>query len=490
MHQKGVRVRFAPSPTGPLHIGGARSVLFNYLFAKKHGGTLILRIEDTDLERSSKKSEENIKDALKWLGLTWDEGVDVGGPYLPYRQTERLSIYQQYTEKLLDSNQAYECFCTEEELEEQREVCRKKGELPRYLNRCRDLSREEKKELAKTRKSVVRFRVPQGQIIQVNDLVRGNVRFESDGIGDFVIVKSDGLPTYNYAVVVDDATMGITHVIRGEEHLPNTSRQVLLYEALGFSQPLFAHVSLILGKDRSKMSKRDGDTSVEQYREKGYLPDAIINFLALLGWSPDTEEEIFTSEQLIELFSLERVSKSPAVFDMEKLNWLNGFYIRNKPLDEIASLATPYLQAAGFVKEDLGSDDYELIKAVVNATRKYLTHLSETPKYAAVFFNDDFEIDPEALPILEQEQVLAVLGLLKEKTKGSLQIEQEDVKQMLKEICNELALKGKEVFMPIRVALTGMTKGPEMYDLIPILGGKRIATRIDNSLKKLAARKD
>ncbi|MBS3971192.1 MAG: glutamate--tRNA ligase, partial [Clostridia bacterium] len=292
-----VRVRFAPSPTGPLHIGGARSVLFNYLFARGANGTLVLRIEDTDLERSNRESEENIKASLRWLGLNWDEGIDVGGPFEPYRQTERLDIYEKYVNQLLASGHAYKCYCTEEELEEQREECRQKGELPRYLNRCRKLTEKEQGELAKNRKGVIRFRVPAGEIIKIDDRVRGIVTFESDGIGDFIIVKSDGIPTYNFAVVIDDATMEITHVIRGEEHLTNTPRQILIYKALGLPEPTFAHVSLILGKDKSKMSKRHGDTSVEQYIKKGYLPEALINFLALMGWAPEGEEEIFTMEQ-------------------------------------------------------------------------------------------------------------------------------------------------------------------------------------------------
>lgn len=324
-----IRVRFAPSPTGPFHIGGARSALFNFLLARKMGGKMILRIEDTDLERSSRESEENIKAALKWLGMDWDEGIDVGGPNGPYRQTERLDIYKKYTEQLLAEGKAYYCYCTDEELEAERQALLAKGEMPRYMGHCRNLTSEQKAEYEKQgRKPTVRFKVPANQQIVVHDLVRGDVTFDSNGIGDFVIVKSDGIPTYNYAVVIDDHLMKINHVIRAEEHLSNTPRQCLVYDALGFEKPVFGHISLILGKDHTKMSKRHGATSVDQYRQLGYLPAGINNFLALLGWAPNSEQEIFSMEELIKEFSMEHVAKNPAVFDLDKLNFINQHYVR------------------------------------------------------------------------------------------------------------------------------------------------------------------
>ena len=328
-----IRVRFAPSPTGPFHIGGARSALFNWLFARKMGGKLVLRIEDTDLERSSRESEENIKAALKWLGLNWDEGIDVGGEYGPYRQTERLELYKKYTDQLLAEGKAYYCYCTDEELEAERQALSAKGQMPRYMGKCRNLTSEQIEQYeAEGRKPTVRFRVPADQQILVRDMVRGDVVFDSNGIGDFVIVKSDGIPTYNYAVVIDDALMKISHVIRAEEHLSNTPRQCLIYDALGFTQPTFGHISLILGKDRTKMSKRHGATSVDQYRQLGYLPEGIDNFLALLGWAPNSEQEIFSMEELIQAFSMEHVAKNPAVFEIDKLNWITQLYMRQ--LDE------------------------------------------------------------------------------------------------------------------------------------------------------------
>ena len=486
---KDIRVRFAPSPTGPLHIGGARSALFNFLLARKYGGSVILRIEDTDLERSSRESEKDIMDSLKWLGLSWDEGPDVGGPYGPYRQTERLHIYKKYVEKLFEKGYAYYCYCTEEELEQQRKELLAKGEMPRYTGVCFGLSEEERRRKEEEgRKPVVRFRVPQDRIIEINDLVRGKVSFESSGIGDFIIVKSDGVPTYNFAVVVDDYEMGITHVIRAEEHLSNTPRQVLLYEALGLTPPEFAHISLILGKDRSKMSKRHGATSINQYRREGYLPEAMVNFLALLGWSPEGEEEVFSMDQLIEQFSLDRVAKSPAVFDLEKLRWLNGVYIRNSSLERIAELALPYLQEAGYASENPGPEEWERVKNVVAAVREYLGSLSEITQHAGIFFESQFDFEDErAAAVLREEQVPMVMEALKRKIAGVDSLDKEGAKRLLKEISKELKLKGRKVFMPIRVALTGRTHGPELHDIIPLLGAEEVIRRVDASMAKAQA---
>lgn len=482
-----VRVRFAPSPTGPFHIGGARSALFNWLFARRYGGTFIVRIEDTDMERSTKESEENILTALRWLGMDWDEGVEVGGPHGPYRQTERLGIYRKYIERLRQKGLAYRSYCTEEELAAERDALLKKGEMPRYLGRCRSLSPEEQSRLEATgRKPVIRFRVPEGKVISVNDLVRGEVSFECNGIGDFIILKSDGIPTYNFAVIVDDHLMSVSHVIRAEEHLPNTPRQILLYEALGWPLPEFAHVSLILGKDRSKMSKRHGATAVEQYQEKGYLPEALDNFLALLGWSPGGEEEILTMEALEQQFSLERVAKSPAVFDLDKLNWLNGHYIRQAPLEKITDLAIPYLEKAGYITTPLPRQKYEWVKMVVDAVREYLTCLSEITGHVSFFFADTVEAEEnEAKEILTGEQVPAVLAALREKMAGGGELTHSNAKSVLKEVSKSTGAKGKQVFMPVRVALTGSTHGPELNQVMVILGKDKICGRLDRALDRI-----
>ncbi|KKM12737.1 glutamyl-tRNA synthetase [Clostridiales bacterium PH28_bin88] len=481
-----VRVRFAPSPTGPLHIGGARSALFNFLLARKFGGSLILRVEDTDLERSSRESEENIMASLRWLGIDWDEGPDKGGPYAPYRQTERLDIYRQYVDRLLAAGHGYCCYCTEEELEAERQELMARGDLPRYLGKCRDLTPGERQELERQgRRPVIRFRVPEGRTVTVDDMVRGQVSFETDGIGDFVIVKSDGIPTYNFAVVVDDAAMRVSHVIRAEEHLSNTPRQLLIYQALGLPVPRFAHISLILGKDRTKMSKRHGATSVVQYQELGYLPEALVNFLALLGWAPEGEQEIFGMDELIKEFSLERVAKNPAVFDMDKLDWINGYYIRMTPVERLAEMAIPHLQAAGHVPVDVTLETRRKVEQVVAAVQRYLTHMSQITEFAPLFFADEVEIDPEAAEVLGEEQVPRVLELFREKLTAAEALEPDGVKALLKSITKELKIGGRQVFMPVRAAVTGQVHGPELHDIIPILGRERVLNRVNAALGKM-----
>ncbi|MCX7781404.1 MAG: glutamate--tRNA ligase [Negativicutes bacterium] len=482
-----IRVRFAPSPTGPFHIGGARSALFNWLLARKTGGKLILRIEDTDLERSSRESEENIKEALRWLGINWDEGIDVGGPCGPYRQTERLGLYQEYTRRLLADGKAYECFCTEAELEAERQAMFDKGETPRYGGRCARLTEAEREEFrAAGRKPAIRFRVPENRQIVFHDLVRGTVAFDSNGIGDFVIVKSDGIPVYNYAVVLDDALMRITHVIRAEEHLSNTPRQILIYEALGFDKPEFGHISLILGKDRTKMSKRHGATSVEQYRSLGYLPEAIVNFLALLGWSPEGEQELFSVVELIRQFSLERVAKNPAVFDIDKLNWINAHYIRKASPELVLDLALPHLQAAGYVTEHLAAEKREWLVKVVAAVQEYISYAAQVVDHVDVFFNDRFEFEsPEAAETLRDPDIPRVMSAFREKLAALPDLEPGGVQAVLKSITKELKVGGKKVYMPVRVALTGRMHGPDLANIIPLIGRERALERIAYSLSKL-----
>lgn len=480
-----IRVRFAPSPTGPLHIGGARSALFNWLYARRHGGQFIVRIEDTDLERSSLESEKNILDSLKWLGLDWDEGIEVGGPNGPYRQTERLELYRSYAKELLEMGHAYHCYCSEEELAAEREALLAKGEMPRYMGKCRHLSPEDRQRLeAEGRKPVLRFKVPSDKTVVVDDLVRGRVEFDCAGIGDYIIMKSDHVPTYNFAVVVDDHLMDITHVVRAEEHLSNTPRQILIFDVLGWAKPTFAHVSLILGKDRSKMSKRHGATAIEQYQKLGYLPEAIVNFLALLGWSPGGEEEIFTIDQIKDMFSLERVSKAPAVFDLDKLNWLNGHYIRQSDLDYITTLCLPYLQQAGYLPAEPKSEDLAMAKQVVAATRDYLANISEIVNHVAMFYTDEVTpVNDQAREALEQEQVPQVMHAMKEKVLSTSELTEEIVKKILKELTKELGFGGKKVYMPLRVALTGQTHGPELYQIIPILGTRGTVARLNAVLR-------
>lgn len=481
------KVRFAPSPTGHLHIGGARTALFNYLEAKSKGGTFLLRIEDTDSARSTKESEDVIIEDLRWLGMDWNEGIDVGGDYGPYRCSERADIYEKYLKALLDQGKAYKCYCTAQETEAEREKQRASGEMPRYVGKCSNLSAEQIEAYeAEGRKPTVRFRVPLDKDIVINDEVRGEVVFESNGVGDFIIAKADGTPVYNFAVTIDDHLMEITTIIRGEEHLSNTPRQVLIYEAFGWETPKFAHVSLILGEDRSKMSKRHGSTHVDQYRSKGYLPEAIINFLALLGWSPEGEEEIFTMKELEELFTIDRVSRNPAVFDVKKLNWINGQYIRASDLDYITKLCIPYLLEDGLMTDEDVENRYDWIKMIVSATRGNLDYLAQITDHVGIFVNETVEFeDDKARAVLdpELEHVPLVLKSFKEKVEAADQIDLDFAKTVFKAVQKDTGIRGKNLFMTVRVALTGQSHGPEMPDTIQILGKEGIIKRIDACLK-------
>ncbi|ADL43290.1 glutamyl-tRNA synthetase [Caldicellulosiruptor obsidiansis OB47] len=476
-----VRTRFAPSPTGHLHIGGARTALFNYLFAKRYGGKFILRIEDTDLERSSIESEKVIIESLRWLGIEWDEGVEVGGPHGPYRSTERVDIYKKYVDVLFEKGYAYHCYCSEEELEAQRQQLLSQGQMPRYLGKCRNLTEEQKRRFEQEgRKPTVRFKVPEGVKIIVHDLVRGDVEFMSDDIGDFVIVKSDGIPTYNFAVVIDDHLMKISHVIRGEEHLSNTPRQILIYNALDFNLPQFAHVSLILGKDRTKMSKRHGSTWVEQYKEQGYLKEGLINFLALLGWSPPEDKEIFDMDYLIKNFSLDRVSKNPAIFDIDKLNYINSQHIKLKSLDELTQMCIPYLIEAGYVTQKDAEEKFEWLKKIVKSVYEGLDYLSQIKDKVDIFFNNEVKIEEdEAKEVLKWEHVKHLISVFEDKIKNVENLNSDSIKMLFKEIQKETGYKGKNLFMPIRVVLTGKTHGPELVEIIEIVGKENILKRLE-----------
>lgn len=484
-----VRVRFAPSPTGPLHIGGARSALFNWLFARRHGGTMIVRVEDTDLDRSTEEYEKMILDALRWLGINWDEGMEVGGPHAPYRQRERLSVYRPYVDRLLAERKAYLCFCSEEELEEERKRLSARGELPRYLGKCRDLTEAGcQAGLTEGRKPAVRFRVPEGQLIVVDDLVRGRVEFESDGIGDFIIVKSDGIPTYNFAVVLDDAEMAVTHIMRGEEHLSNTPRQLLLYQALGFTVPQFAHISLILGEDRSKMSKRHGAVSVAEYRRLGYLPEALLNFLALLGWSPQGEKEIFTALELAEQFSLERVSRSPAVFNFEKLKWMNSHYLRQLSPSRLAEHCLPHLIEAGLVEKNPSPERLAWAERVIATAREHLEYAAQIPELVSDFFGEEVALDPndaDAGEALRLETSPAVIAAFRHKALSFTEWDEETARGALKEVGKELNVKGKPLFMTVRVALTGKSHGRDLNSLLALLGPRLTARRLEHTLLSL-----
>jgi nondiscriminating glutamyl-tRNA synthetase len=468
------RVRFAPSPTGHLHIGGARTALFNWLFAKHTGGSFVVRIEDTDVSRSTAESEKSVLDDLRWLGLLWDEGPDVGGDYGPYRQSERGEIYRRHAERLLEEGRAFRCFCTDEELEAARKHALEEGRIPQYEGACRHLTADEEAERREARgEPAVRFRGPT-EDVQVEDLVRGVVEFGAAMLGDFIVMRSDGRPTYNFAAVVDDALMKITHVIRAEEHLPNTMRQVLLYEALGYDLPTFAHVSLIVDRDRSKLSKRRGATSVAEFREQGYLAEALVNYLALLGWSHPEGRDVLSRDELVESFELGRVSPSSAAFDEEKLTWLNAHHIREEPIEVIAALARTFAERGGAVEPDPGRHS-----AIVELVRDSIERLSEIPDAISYFVMEDYAVEDEARALIESDEgrrVLAsLLGILAE-SEGELRAD--DFTAGLKHVGKTLGVKGKALYMPVRGALTGRTHGPSLGRTAELLGRGRVTDRL------------
>src|SRR5687768_12280413 len=383
-----MRLRFAPSPTGQLHVGNARTALFNWLLAKGQDGTFIVRIEDTDIERSSRESERAILEDLRWMGLDWSEGIEAGGDRGPYRQTERLHMYRAYAVELLSSGAAYYCFCSAEQLEADRQAALAAGRPPKYVGRCRDLTRDDaRRRIEKGERAVIRFRVPEGnRDIVFNDLVRGEVRFSTDVIGDPVLVRSDGVPAYNYAVVIDDALMEITHVIRGEDHISNTPRQVLLYEAFGWRPPTFAHVSLVMGPDHSPLSKRHGATSVAEFRARGFLPEALTNYLALIGWSPGADQELLPIDELAARFRLEDVGHSAGVFDVEKLAWVNRHYLKTAAPARLARLAVPYLQQVGWLAEP-SPGDLSYLESVIPVAAASVDRLEQIPARLSFLFD-------------------------------------------------------------------------------------------------------
>lgn len=485
-----VRVRFAPSPTGQLHVGNARTALFNWLFARKTGGTMILRIEDTDLERSETRYEDQLIADLKWLGLDWDEGPDVGGPYVPYRQSDRLQIYREYAEKLLTERKAYLCFCRDEELQKERERAQAEHRQPIYSGKCWNLDPEESlHRRAAGEHAAIRLRIPE-RPIRFHDIVHGEVEFSNEVVSDPIILRSSGIPVYNYVVVVDDALMKITHVIRGDDHLSNTPKQVALYEALGWSVPEFAHLSTILGSDRERLSKRHGATSIANFREMGILPEALTNYLALLGWAPSGgTREIFTPPELVKEFTLERVTPSPAIFDMEKLYWLNRHYIKECDPKRLVLFAAGFLAQAGMLGTEpippsswdgsmfLGQPVLQWVSKLTDLLVPSVDRLDQLSDRASFIFNYDAQAAlsaPDNAEVLAYPNSNAVLmrfisKILEDESARAGQLASERFKQIVNEVKAETGAKGKELFHPIRVVITGSHSGPEFDKLIPII---------------------
>jgi nondiscriminating glutamyl-tRNA synthetase len=483
-----VRVRFAPSPTGYLHIGGLRTALYNYLFARHNNGKFILRIEDTDRTRYVEGAIENLIESLHWAGIEYDEGVFIEdgkivqkGGYGPYIQSERLDIYKKYVDELIENGHAYYCFCSKERLDKVREEQKVKGLIPKYDGLCRNLSLEEARErIANGEEYVVRLKLPHNKDIKFHDLVRGDITINTEDIDDQVLLKSDGYPTYHMAVVVDDHLMNITHIVRGEEWLPSTPKHVYLYEVFGWEKPTYVHLPTVLNKERKKLSKRHGDVSVEDFREKGYLPEGLINYLALVGWSPEDNEEILSMEELIEKFSFERVSKTGGIFDKDKLDWVNGHHIRNCNLDRLTELSIPYLKEAGLIDDKIIKERYDWIKAMVETVEENLSHLSEIVDKVDVFFNNEVKPEnDEALAMLKGEQVPILIDAFKKELNQVEEIDEEFSKGIMKKIQKNTGIKGKNLYMPIRIALTGNNHGPELVNIIYILGKQNILNRIN-----------
>ena len=500
---KKIRVRIAPSPTGALHIGIARCALFNYLFAKKNKGIFVLRIEDTDLERSDLKWTQDIIEELKWLGIDWQEGPDIDGKYGPYKQSQRLDIYEKYIKKLLDENKAYYCFCLEDELEAMRQEQMARGVAPHYNGKCLNLSKEEiRRLLDKNNGFVIRFKI-QNKKIKFTDLIRGEVEFNAGLMGDIIIAKDLKTPLYNFVVVVDDYEMQISHVIRGEDHISNTPKQILMQEALGFDQPIYAHLPLILAPDKTKLSKRHGSVSIREYREQGYLPEALVNFMVLLGWNSGTEKEIFTLSSLVKEFSLEKVQKSGAILNIQRLNFINGFYIREKAIEKLTELCLPYLISAKLINEYSGG--YKILETeeeillvtlqkIIQAYKSRLKKLSEIVELTDFFFKEKLDYQKEVLKWQQmgdkdvKNSLLASEKILSEIESWDLDIIKEKLFDEAIEFGNKYDSKFQErgyLLWPLRVALSGKQASASPFEIADILGKEKTLKRIAKAIRLL-----
>ena len=481
-----VRVRYAPSPTGNLHIGNARTALFNYLFAKHYGGDFILRIEDTDFKRNKEEGERSQLKYMDWLGLDYDEGIGKEKEFGPYRQSERIEIYQKYAEQLLAEDKAYKCYMTAEELEAEREEQVANGLPPRYSGKHAHLTKEEQDQFEKEgRKPSIRIRVPQDRTYSFNDMVKGELSFEGKDFGDFVIVKNDGVATYNFAVAIDDHLMEISHVLRGDDHVSNTPKQLVVYEALGFKPPIFGHMTLIVNENKKKLSKRDETIIqfIEQYDDLGYLPEALFNFITLLGWSPEGEQEIFTREEFVEIFDEKRLSKSPAFFDNNKLTWINNQYIKAQPLERIVNIALPFFVKEGVATQEEVDNNRAWFEKLISLYQPQMSYGAEIVELTKQFFVEEIKFDEEELEILKQDTTVAVFEDFLEKLEVAGDFTSENIKTLIKTIQKDTGVKGKNLFMPIRIASTGSMHGPELNTSLELLGRDRVVARVKAALE-------
>ena len=480
------RVRYAPSPTGNLHIGNARTALFNYLFAKHYGGDFVLRIEDTDFKRNKEEGERSQLKYMAWLGLDYDEGIGKEKEFGPYRQSERIEIYQKYAEQLLAEDKAYKCYMTAEELEAEREEQVANGLPPRYSGKHAHLTKEEQDQFEKEgRKPSIRIRVPQDRTYSFNDMVKGELSFEGKDFGDFVIVKNDGVATYNFAVAIDDHLMEISHVLRGDDHVSNTPKQLVVYEALGFKPPIFGHMTLIVNENKKKLSKRDETIIqfIEQYDDLGYLPEALFNFITLLGWSPEGEQEIFTREEFVKIFDEKRLSKSPAFFDNNKLTWINNQYIKAQPLERIVNLALPFFVKEGVATQEEVDNNRAWFEKLISLYQPQMSYGAEIVELTKQFFVEEIKFDEEELEILKQDTTVAVFEDFLEKLEVAGDFTSESIKTLIKTIQKDTGVKGKNLFMPIRIASTGSMHGPELNTSLELLGRDRVVARVKAALE-------
>ena len=484
---KQVRVRFAPSPTGYPHVGNIRTALFNWLFARHSGGKFVVRIEDTDVARKVDDALEAILEGLKWLGLDWDEGPEVGGDYGPYFQSQRLSLYREAAERLIKQGDAYYCYCSSQRLKEMREEQSRRKQPPGYDRHCRNLSEAERAQKeSEGITPVVRFKTPLEGSTRFNDLIWGEVVFDHSTIDDLVLLKSDGYPTYHLANVVDDHLMEISHVLRAEEWLSSTPRHLLMYQALGFEPPHFAHLPMILGNDRAKLSKRHGSVSITEYREKGYLPETMLNFLSLLGWSLDDKTEIFSRAELIASFSLERISRTGAIFNQDKLNWMNGAYIRSLSLDDFTRRALPFLESnlPDAVRRPL-SIDY--VRQVMPLVQERARTLAEVPELTDFFFADELDYEPGLLIVkkMGRESSIQALLAVRNRLEHQQTFDATSLETVVRPLADEMGLKTGQLFGTLRVAITGRMVAPPLFETLAVLGKKRSMERISAALSKL-----
>jgi len=485
-----IRVRYAPSPTGMLHVGGVRTALFNWLFARKNGGVFVLRIEDTDLERSTEESVEQLKRSLRWIGLSWDEGPEVDGPHAPYRQTERFGLYREAAKKLLDSGMAYRDFATPEELTAFREEARAEGRQPIYTGgEYREMDpAEAQRRIDAGEPYTVRFKTRrEGQTV-VEDLIRGPVTFENANFEDFVIMKSSDTPTYNFAAAVDDAEMGISHVIRGDDHLSNTPRQIMIYKALGYPLPRFAHVPQVLGPDKKKLSKRHGSASVEEFAERGYLPEALFNYLALLGAGYAADEEIFSAQELAERFRIERVSGNPAVFDEKKLNSINAVYLRKRSPEELALVAAPMLAESGAASPEELQHDMPRLTQIMALLKDRLSLTNEIPQMAGYFYGgalpyDEAELKKQLGKDVAREALPELIGRLKALPEGSWT--EATLETTIRGLADEKEVKARHLIAPVRFAATGSTVSAGLFETLALLGRERTLLRLEGAFETL-----